>query len=105
MNCVMSPSKIVEYIGTGRPLLNLKSGGVNHAAVARYVQSNFAIDLSREDLPTNDAGVVARFLSRTAGTVASLEIVESVLEGHTLPNVAKQYLELMLETRRQSVVE
>jgi glycosyltransferase involved in cell wall biosynthesis len=105
MNCVMSPSKIVEYIGTGRPLLNLKSGGVDHPALARYVQCKFALELSREDLPSNDAGLVAQFLSRTAGTVASLQTVESVLEGYTLPRVAEQYLALALETRQQTVGE
>lgn len=105
MNCVMSPSKIVEYIGTGRPLLNLKSGGVEHEALARYVQCGFALEVSREDLSSADVGQVVQFLARTAGTVAPFHTVESVLEGYTLPSVAGQYLALALENRQQTIGE
>lgn len=98
MNCVMVPSKIVEYIATGRPMLNLRSGGVVHPAVARYAQCGFALELSRDDLDSDsdsaNAAAVARFLDRTAGTVAPLDTVERVLDGCALPNVAAQYMAL-----------
>lgn len=102
MNCVMSPSKIVEYIGTGRPLLNLKSGGVDHPALTRYVQCKFAFELSREELLADGADSVVEFLSRTAGTVAPLRTVEWVLEGHTLPSVADKYLTFAFESHLQA---
>lgn len=103
MNCAMVPSKIVEYIGTGRPLLNLTSGGAGHAAVARYAECRLVLELSRDDLPSDDAGPVAHFLARTAGTVAPLDIVEHVLSGYTLSSVAEQYRTLALPSRQQAI--
>ncbi|MEO5698785.1 MAG: glycosyltransferase [Burkholderiaceae bacterium] len=102
MNCAMVPSKIVEYIGTGRPLLNLTSGGASHAAVARYAACGFVLELSRDDVPSDDAAPVARFLARTAGTVAPLDVVEQVLDGHTLASVAEQYRTLATPSRQSA---
>ena len=101
MNCVMVPSKIVEYIATGRPMLNLKSGGVEHPAVGRYAQCGFAMEVSRDDLVSDpgNAAAVAQFLARTAGRVAPRETVESVLDGCSLTSVAAQYMALAFEAR------
>ncbi len=100
MNCAMVPSKIVEYIGTGRPLLNLTSGGASHEAVARYVARGFGLELTRDDVSFDEEDPVARFLARTAGAVAPLDVVEQVLEGHTLASVAAQYLGLTTASRQ-----
>jgi hypothetical protein len=105
MNCVMSPSKIVEYIGTGRPMLNLKSGGVDHPALTRYVQCKFAFEISREEVISSGTDLVAKFLCLTAGTVAPLRTVEIALQGHTLSGVANQYLEFAFGTHLRAKVE
>ena len=103
MNCAMVPSKIVEYIGTGRPLLNLTSGGASHAAVGRYAACQLVLELSREILASKDVDHVAHFLARTAGTIASLDLVEQVLKDHTLFSVAEQYQTLVRLPRPQAI--
>ena len=49
-NCVMVPSKLVEYIGTGRPLINLGRESVEHAALQSYVASGHALLISQNKL-------------------------------------------------------
>ena len=99
MNCVMSPSKIVEYIATGRPLLNLNAGGALHPALSKYLDNQFAFNVTKNEISYNNVDSVARFLSRMAGVVAPQDLVEKALEGYTLQNVANQYSALVLKSK------
>lgn len=105
MNCVMTPSKVVEYVATGRPLLNVGGSGIDNPILSQYVKSGFAMGVRQEDLLSDDIYWIAQFLSRIAGVIAPLETVEQVLGAHTLTKVAEQYLTLMSEAQQEKVFE
>lgn len=90
-NCVMVPSKVVEYIATGRPLINIRSGGVVHPAVTEFARRGFAFETDADALATSGIAAIANFIDVNAGSVASRSLVESVLEGYTLEDVAQVY--------------
>jgi glycosyltransferase involved in cell wall biosynthesis len=91
-NCVMSPSKIVEYIASGRPLLNISSNGKIHPTVSKYIEYGFAYDLTSNIPISENLDATLNFLSRTTGTVAPRQVIERVLDGHDLASVASQYI-------------
>ena len=89
--CVMVPSKIVEYIGTGRPIINLHSEGLRHSAMQNYADHGFAMFFSRNDLLSGGAKSVEEFILTRAGLIASLDVVNKVLDGYKLEDVAISY--------------
>lgn len=91
MNCVMVPSKIVEYIATGRPLINIRSGGVVHPAVTEFARRGFAFETDADALASTGVAAIAAFIDVHAGSVAPRAMVEAVLEGYTLADVAQAY--------------
>lgn len=93
-NCVMVPSKIVEYIGTGHPLLDLGSGGPVHPAAARYAQLGFALQVAPDAALESAASAVEKFVERVSGRLAPREVIEDVLRDHTLQDIAGRYLAL-----------
>jgi hypothetical protein len=95
MNCVMVPSKIVELVGTGRPLVHLKENGVEHVALQRYLGLNYAHEVTREQLQADGGASVESFLLEMGGRVAPRTVVEAVLQEFTLSSVADSYQRLL----------
>lgn len=97
-NCVMVPSKVVEYIGTGRPLINLGNEGVQHKALQRYVDSGYAISINGIELSTTELKSVVNFIMRYAGSVAPLDVVEVTLSEYSLQRVGFCYMDILSST-------
>lgn len=94
-NCVMTPSKIVECIATGRPIINVANPEVRYAPLKKYEDLGYAISINEKYL---DDAVLKRleiFLKlHIDGYTAPKEVVESILSSHLLPKVAQNYLDL-----------
>lgn len=96
-NCIMTPSKVVECISTGCPIINISSVNINYAPLQKYIELGYAIAVTDKVISRKNALDVANFINvhRTKG-VAPLDSVKSVLQSHTLENVAHQYYLLRL---------
>jgi hypothetical protein len=93
-NCVMSPSKIVEYIGTGRSIVNLSFGGIRHRALEAYVDKGCAISVSDSLIYGNDLRNVEEFLLKRSCSIAPIDMVEYLLKDFTLEHVSMKYLSI-----------
>lgn len=95
-NCVMAPSKLVEYIGTGRPLINLGKKSTEHAALQRYAGSGHAFLLLQSRL-LSDVKSVEKFILNKFYEVAPLDDVMFALKGHTLEAIADDYKNISIK--------
>lgn len=86
-NCVMTPSKVVEYVATGLPIINFYE--IDKAELLCDERLGGRI-LHVKDLGSLDAA--DDFISRAVLEVASLGHVEMVLSEHAISNVADEYL-------------
>ena len=93
LNCIMAPSKIVEYIATGRPLVNLTESLVKNKVIEIYEKAGFAFTIDKIILEKSIA-LVASFLKSKQKAVASEDIVKQTLYGYTIDQVSRQYIEL-----------
>jgi glycosyltransferase involved in cell wall biosynthesis len=94
-DCVMTPSKVVEYIASGRPILNILNGEPDYLPKATYEKFGFLINandsLGQVQLETLEKKLI--FLS----SKRSLEInkVYTCLHpAHTLEGIGSQYLRI-----------
>jgi glycosyltransferase involved in cell wall biosynthesis len=105
-NCIMTPSKVVECISTGCPIVNISSDNVNYAPLQKYIELGYAITVTDEDISRKNAVDVANFIysHRTRG-VASLDSIERVLKSHSLESIANQYCLLRFSHLEESKVK
>lgn len=94
-NCDMTPSKIVECISTGRPLLNVSNPQVSYGPLREYENAGYALSVIDSELEENAITRVRNFLDRCAkAPAAPREVVNGAVGQHNLPSVALQYEQL-----------
>lgn len=94
-NCIMTPSKIVECISTGRPIINITNRGTIYPPLQTYEKSGYVISVVEEKILDCNVIAVKSFLSRHChAESAPLITVREALKNHALETVASQYLEL-----------
>ena len=99
-DCIMTPSKIVEYIGTGNKILSVSNSEAAYEPLERYVGQGFAVSLKSPTISDADVNAAWAFLYSTHLTSkASRAIVEDILAAHTLEEVAGAYLNLARRLR------
>jgi glycosyltransferase involved in cell wall biosynthesis len=91
-NCVMIPSKIVEYIGTGRPILNIKDEGVQHPALDVYIDQGYAMSVSRSDISGDQIDAVENFIFKRIDSSVLLADLEVILAEYMIGHVANKYM-------------
>lgn len=94
-NCLMTPSKIVDCISTGRPIINLSSDDVSYTPLDQYSSLGYAISLKKKMITENCVFEVINFIKhhQTLNN-ASFSDVNKILHKHTISTVANQYISL-----------
>lgn len=94
-NCEMTPSKIVECISTGRPILNVSNPQVSYDPLREYENAGYAHSVIDRNLSDGSVIDVRNFLDRCAkAAAASRDIVNGAVGKHNLPSVALRYEQL-----------
>ena len=92
-NCVMTPSKIVECIATGRPVINISNPDINYPPMDDYIEIGYAISITNTEITEFDAQEVSKFINKHIGTrEAPASVINSILSDHLLEVVAHRYL-------------
>ncbi len=92
-NCIMTPSKIVECIATGRPIINIANPSVSYAPINNYIEAGWAIAVSDKDISDVVVNEVYSFIQKHHGSgLASISTVKNILHTHLLETVAEKYL-------------
>ena len=94
-NCIMTPSKIVECMAAGRPIINIANPETHYAPLKAYEDLGYAYSLSEEK---NDEPMLQKIeqfiLLHMQGNTARKEDVRSVLNAHLMETIASDYLNL-----------
>ncbi|MEZ7911450.1 MAG: glycosyltransferase [Propionivibrio sp.] len=90
-DCVMSPSKIVEYVGTGRPIINIRGNGVPSIVLDKYERLGFVISVP-PDRSRIDVSKLVRFVMGVVNLQATYAEVAEVLVENSIQAVAHEYL-------------
>lgn len=92
-NCVMTPSKNVECIATGRPVINIANPSVSYAPMNNYIAAGYAIAVFDKDISDAAVSDVYSFILKHHGAgIASVSTIKNVLHAHLLETVADSYL-------------
>jgi glycosyltransferase involved in cell wall biosynthesis len=92
-NCVMTPSKVTEYIATGRPIVSIRGNGQRSKGLAEYGALGFVFDVSGT-ITEEYLAELARFIQNAPNNCASLKDVSSVLGENTIGHVSDAYIGL-----------
>lgn len=92
-NCVMVPSKLVEYIATGRPIVNFNGEGGMIDIMAKYGKTGMVVEIGSE-VSDDDIHRVASFILNKGAKIASWEEVSRVLIEHDISSVGESYIRL-----------
>lgn len=90
-NCVMAPSKLVEYVATGRPIINF----CGDRPIASVLQDYSRLGQVEKITPSFQEADVARvfeFLMSTVHKAVTPESVDEILHDYDLKVVAGRYL-------------
>ena len=99
-NCIMTPSKIVECISTGRPIVNITNKGSAYPPLRTYENSGYVMPVVEEKISDHIVIEVKYFLNKHCrAKAAPLIIVQKSLKNHALETVANQYLELVVRAK------
>lgn len=94
-NCVMTPSKIVECISTGRPIINISNYATSYLPIEKYTELGYAISFKDPDISEDIADQAAKFIAQHAnGKTAPIRLIEEALHNHLLKSIAEKYLSL-----------
>ncbi|QLG87003.1 glycosyltransferase [Chitinibacter bivalviorum] len=99
-NCMMTPSKIVEYIATGRPIINLGDAGKHTPLLVEYAKIGYALNLSVKDGPVINAFRIKEFLAQSTMLTCPISVVKNILKFNRIEEVSSTYLNLYEERRR-----
>lgn len=92
-NCIMTPSKTVECIATGRPIINIANPSISYAPMNNYIKAGYAIEVSDKDICDTAVKEVYSFIQKhRESEVAAVSTVENVLREHLIETVAEKYL-------------
>lgn len=86
-NCVMTPSKVVEYAATGLPILNFYKTRVSDIFCEQGLRDRV---LHIKD--ANDLSAACEFILRCAEKKASLDEVRGEISNYCLSSIAREYL-------------
>ncbi|WP_181381777.1 glycosyltransferase [Pseudomonas prosekii] len=91
-NCSMIPSKIVEYIATGKPIIDIASARADVSAlIARYAIEGHAVIMTAEDFGRLDC--LENFIEKYKGEgKICFEIVSGFLKDYGIEAVSEKYL-------------
>ncbi|MGE6565651.1 glycosyltransferase [Pseudomonas hunanensis] len=92
-NCVMVPSKLVEYIATGRPIVNFNGDRGTIDIMTKYGKTEMVVEIGPV-VSDDDIHRVASFIVNKGGKVASREEVSRVLVDHDISRVGESYIRL-----------
>lgn len=97
-NCIMTPSKIVECISTGRPIVNITSEGGAYPPLQAYERRGYSISVVEDEI-SDDSVVAVKYFLGNHGHAESgpLMVVKEALSRHALETVASQYMELGMQ--------
>lgn len=90
INCMMTPSKIVEYIATGRPIVNVVEQDKTEL-LDMYERGGYCCSVTCLD----DVERLVGFVSKIGGNVAKYESVAEFLDEYSLSSVANKYGDLI----------
>jgi len=94
-NCIMTPSKIVECMATGRPIINIANPEIHYAPLKAYEDLGYTYSLAEKNIDESILQKIEQFiLRRMQGNTASEEDVRSVLNAHLMETIAADYLNL-----------
>jgi hypothetical protein len=96
-NCVMTPSKIVECISTGRPIINISNSSTRYEPMENYTAAGFSISITDDIISNEIVEKVRVFVDshQRRGQTAELGVVKKSLYGHEVEYVADKYLKLI----------
>jgi glycosyltransferase involved in cell wall biosynthesis len=90
-NCSMIPSKITEYVATGKAILAMRGNGRSHPAMTRYGDYGRVLAVDKHRWEAADLEAVRHFIVETAGTCVERALVDDVLDSFVLTGVALRY--------------
>lgn len=93
-NCVMTPSKIVEYIATGRPIINISTGGECDKALKEYIAGGHAFSVGAHGSTSAAIASLRKFLGAERKQTAAHATIDEILDGYSLQHISSQYLKL-----------
>ncbi|AJI96661.1 glycosyl transferases group 1 family protein [Yersinia ruckeri] len=100
INCCMTPSKIVEAISTGIPIININNK-VNDNYISEYESFGFAISIDNNEIIIYANGLIY-FLSKTKDyNRASIEIVRNFLRDNDISIISDIYIKMPLKIRSE----
>jgi glycosyltransferase involved in cell wall biosynthesis len=90
MNCIMSPSKIVEYVATGKPIINISnSGSADSELIRKCIDEGRAMNFHAD----SDCRWIADSLITILSSVdLTLEEVKALIGPYSINAVMKAYL-------------
>lgn len=92
-NCIMTPSKNVECIATGRPIINIANPSVSYEPMNNYMKAGYALSVMDKDISDAAVSEVHTFILKHHGSApAPFEAIQKILGAHLLENVAAAYL-------------
>lgn len=96
-NCVMTPSKIVECISTGRPIINISNSFTSYKPIENYIDAGYSISIT-DDIMSNEIVEKVRVFvdsHQRWGKTAAIDVVKKSLYGHEIDYVADKYIKLI----------
>lgn len=91
-NCIMVPSKIVEYIASGRPMINLGKNGGADGLINAYENVGMVFNLEGKCFASVEADLISFIYSKYKSR-CSFDIIESILGEYDLKNISSRYLD------------
>lgn len=91
VNCVMVPSKVVEYIATGHPVVNFRGDKDMSDIMLKYAESGMVVEVG-QNFSSNELEAVASFVEKKSDVVTPVELVSDVLSENKLSSVSSRYL-------------
>ncbi|MCW6625056.1 hypothetical protein [Yersinia ruckeri] len=92
INCCMTPSKIVEAISTGIPIINIKNK-VNDDYISEYESFGFAISIDNNENHNENVNSLISFLSKIKDcNRAPIEIVRDILRDNDISIISDIYI-------------
>lgn len=94
-NCVMTPSKIVECIATGRPIINVTNPEMHYAPLEAYGELGYVFAHAQKKIDDTVLECAEAFIKRhmEVGTAPEKD-VRAVLSAHLMETIAEDYLNL-----------
>ncbi len=97
--CIMTPSKIVECISTGRPIINVSNNFTKYKPLENYTNAGYSISVT-DDVISDEIVEKVRFFVDShmcLGETAPLDIVKKSLYGHEVDYIAEKYMNLITQ--------